>query len=106
MQVFKGSSLSLELSILNGGTLADPDDLACKTIAPSGTEVTYTFDGGVDGAIVKTSTGVYEFNSAKTDENGYWEVDIDASFNLAGSRVKAVRQKVQINALETQGTVS
>jgi len=105
MQVYKGSSLSLELSILNAGVLSDPDDLVCKTIAPSGTEVTYTYDGA-DGAIIKTSTGVYEFNSAKTDENGYWEVDIDASFDLTGSRIKAVRQKVQINALETQGIVS
>lgn len=67
MTVHVGTSVEQTINISNtAGDLADPNELMVILRAPDGTQTTYTY--GTDSEVVRSSEGVYVFQSPALDQ--------------------------------------
>lgn len=65
----KGAKVRCKGKFYLDGALTDPSGVLFKFQNPAGTETTYTY--GVDGALVKDSTGIYHVDLSVTTK-GVW----------------------------------
>lgn len=69
-KIYAGSQVDIPVNFQNSaGTDVDPSTVTCTTMAPTGTEATYTY--GTDSELTKQSTGDYTLRITATTP-GRW----------------------------------